>query len=73
MAAKKVSASGVWALSIMLSSAIFGTGAYFISEGDFSDVKDYTSESKFMKNLRGNKPKKTKMIESEDGDVKPKQ
>ena len=39
MAAKKVSASGVWALSIMLSSAIFGTGAYFISEGDFSDVK----------------------------------
>ena len=52
MPAKKVSTEAVWFLSILLSTIIFGIGAYLIREGDFTENEGKAAEdSEFLKEI----------------------
>ncbi len=57
MPAKKVSTEAVWFLSILLSTIIFGIGAYFIKNGNFAENRGKISEgSEFLKELSKESP-----------------
>ena len=54
---KKVSTEAVWFLSILLSSILFGVGAYFISEGNFAaGPAEDSKDSDFLKELDKESP-----------------